>query len=132
MHETNINQTYRKELFGSLMLYVVVLFTSIWFAKDMADGAARTLVALTPALPIFAALWAVVRHFQRMDEYLRIWNLELIAIAGAITALSSVTYGFMEGIGFPRLSMFVIWPLFVGSWGVLACLRKWLESRERN
>lgn len=132
MHEATMNRTYHKELFGSLALYVVVLFTSIWFAKDMPDGVVRTLIALTPTVPIFGALWAVVRHFARMDEYLRIWNLELIAIAGAITALSSITYGFMEGIGFPRLSMFVIWPLFVGSWGVLACLRKWLESREHN
>ena len=132
MYESNLNRSYRKELFASLILYALVLFVSIWIAKDMENGVARTLIALTPALPISAALWAIVRHFQRMDEYLRLWNLEIIAIAGGITALGSVTYGFLEGIGFPRLSMFVVWPVFMGSWGVLLCLRKWIDGRGQH
>ena len=73
-------------------------------------------------------LWAIIRHFGRMDEYLRIRSLEDVAIAGAVTASFSLTYGFMEGVGFPRLSMFVIWGVFMGGWGIVACVRKAMDK----
>jgi hypothetical protein len=128
MREKQMNQTYHRELFGSLFIYVAVLFGVSWFARGMQPGLALTSLALLPMLPVIGALWAIVRHFSRMDEYLRVWTLEVVALAGGITAIFSLTYGFLEGVGFPRLSMFVIWGVFMGSWGVLACLRKWMEK----
>ncbi len=124
MREKQMNQTYFRELFGSIFIYIVVLFTSVWFAKGMPDGLLRTTLAITPTLPALGMLWAIIRHFSRMDEYLRIWNLENVAIAGALTATFSITYGFLEGVGFPNLSMWVIWGLFMGGWGIVACTRK--------
>lgn len=124
MREKQMNQTYFRELFGSVFIYVIVLFSITWIAKDMPAGLIRTLFALAPMLPALGMLWAIVRHFQRMDEYLRAWSLENVAIAGALTATFSLTYGFLEGVGFPRLSMFVIWGVFMGGWGIVACARK--------
>ncbi len=124
MREKQMNQTYFRELFGSIFIYIVVLFTSVWFAKGMPDGLLRTTLAITPTLPALGMLWAIIRHFSRMDEYLRIWNLENVAIAGALTATFSITYGFLEGVGFPNLSMWVIWGVFMGGWGIVACTRK--------
>ena len=128
MHEKQMNQTYNRELFGSLFIYIIVLFTSIWFARGMPDGLLRTTLAITPMLPALGMLWAIIRHFGRMDEYLRIWNLENVAIAGALTATFSITYGFLEGVGFPNLSMWVIWGVFMGGWGVVACTRKAMDK----
>ncbi|MES2047323.1 MAG: hypothetical protein V4447_02900 [Pseudomonadota bacterium] len=124
MHEKQMNQTYFRELFGSLFIYMIVFFTSVWFAKSMPDGPLRTTVAIIPMLPALGMLWAIIRHFGRMDEYLRIWNLENIAIAGALTASFSLTYGILEGVGFPKLSMWVIWGMFMGGWGIVTCARK--------
>ena len=126
MREKQANQLYFRELFGFVFLYVIVLFSITWYARDMPDSTTRTTLALIPILPALGMLWAIVRHFQRMDEYLRIWSLENVAIAGAMTASFSITYGFMEGVGYPRLSMFVIWGIFMGGWGVIACARKYL------
>ncbi|MFZ6754259.1 hypothetical protein ACO0KY_12885 [Undibacterium sp. Dicai25W] len=128
MYESTVNKIYFRELFGSIAIYLVVLFTSVWIAKGMPEGVLRTLIALLPMIPVLAALWAVVRHFRRIDEYLRQWNLENLAMAGGLTAIFGLTYGFMEGIGFPRLSMFVIWGLFMGGWGIIACLRKKFDA----
>jgi hypothetical protein len=128
MREQQINQLYYRELFGSIFIYVIVLFTVSWIAKDLPDGATRTMLALTPMLPALGVLWAILRYFKRTDEYLRIWSLECIAMAGALTAVFSLTYGFLESVGFPRLSMFVIWGVFMGGWGVIACLRKSMEK----
>ena len=128
MHEKQMNQTYNRELFGSLFIYIIVLFTSIWFARGMPDGLLRTTLAITPMLPALGMLWAIIRHFGRMDEYLRILKLENVAIAGALTATFSITYGFLEGVNFPRLSMWVIWGVFMGGWGVVACTRKAMDK----
>ncbi len=124
MREKQMNQTYQRELFGSIFVYVVVLFAITWMARGMPNGVVRTVLAMVPMLPALGMLWAIIRHFGRMDEYLRIWSLENVALAGAATATFSLTYGFLEGVGFPDLSMFVIWGVFMGSWGVVACVRK--------
>lgn len=129
MHEEKINKMYFRELFGSMFIYVVVLFSVVWFVKGMPSGPTKTMLALLPVIPVLGALWAIVRHFKRMDEYIRVWTLEVIAIAGGITAIFGITYGFLEGVGFPKLSMFVIWCVFMGSWAVLSCARKWWEHR---
>jgi hypothetical protein len=128
MHEKQMNRTYNRELFASLFIYLVVLFTSVWFARGMPAGLLRTTLAITPMLPALGMLWAIIRHFGRMDEYLRIWNLENVAIAGALTATFSITYGFLEGVGFPNLSMWVIWGVFMGGWGIVACARKAMDK----
>ncbi|MBC3863497.1 hypothetical protein H8K32_15435 [Undibacterium jejuense] len=128
MYESTVNKIYFRELFGSIAIYLVVLFTSVWIARDMQAGILRLLIALCPMIPVLFSLWAIVRHFRRIDEYLRQWSLENLAMAGGLTAIFSLTYGFMEGIGFPRLSMFVIWGIFMGGWGIIACLRKKLDA----
>ena len=128
MREKQMNQTYFREMFVSIFIYVIVLFSITWYAKDMPDSLLRTTLALIPMLPALGMLWAIIRHFGRMDEYLRIRSLESVAIAGAVTASFSLTYGFMEGVGFPRLSMFVIWGVFMGSWGIVACVRRAMDK----
>ena len=67
----------------------------------MDDGLARTLLLVTPIVPLLLAVWAIARHFRRMDEYLRLRSLEGIAIGAAVTAALTLTYGFLESAGFP-------------------------------
>lgn len=121
---------YGNELGLSILIYILVLFASIYFAKKMEDGFVRTLIVLTPTIPALGAFWAIIRHFQRMDEYLRVWVLEVVAIAGGITAFFSFSYGFLEGIGYPKLSGFIIYGIFMGSWLLITTIRKLLLERE--
>lgn len=121
---------YGNELGLSVLIYILVLFASIYFAKKMEDNVMRTLIVLTPMIPALGAFWAIIRHFKRMDEYLRIWLLEVVAIAGGITCFFSFSYGFLEGIGYPKLSGFVIYGIFMGSWLVITLTRKILQERE--
>lgn len=121
---------YSHELSLSILTYIIVLFVSIYFAKKMEDGLVRTLLVLTPTIPALGTFWAIIRHFQRLDEYLRIWLLEVVAIAGGITVFFSFSYGFLEGIGYPKLSGFVIYGIFMGSWLLITLVRKTLLERE--
>jgi hypothetical protein len=123
MLEREANRKYRLELGAAMLAYMAVLFGSIYLGKPMEPGAARTLLLISPAIPLLLAIWAIVRHFGRMDEFMRLRSLESFAIAGAVTAGVTFTYGFLEGAGFPKLSMFWVWGLMGLTWGVVAGLR---------
>jgi hypothetical protein len=124
-------KTYLNELGLSILIYMVVLVGSITIAKPMENGWLRTLIVLTPTIPAFGAFWAIIRHFRRMDEYMRVWILEIIALAGGITAFFSFSYGFLEGLGYPKLSGFTVYGIFMGSWLVITFTRKFILEREQ-
>ena len=123
MKEHEGNRKYRLELFSAMAAYMLVLFGSISVAKGMDENLARTLLLITPIIPLMLAVWAIARHFRRMDEYMRLRSLESIAIGAAVTGALSLTYGFLESAGFPKLSMFWVWGLMGGSWALVAGLR---------
>jgi hypothetical protein len=118
---------YSKELRLSIILYVAVLFASIFIAKTLEAGTLQTVVVLAPVLPGLLTLRAIVRHLNRQDEFMRIYMLEIISTAGGITAFLSFTYGFAEGVGFPKLSGFVYYGAFMVSWLVVVMIRKFKE-----
>ncbi|MFO1305112.1 MAG: hypothetical protein U1F54_15360 [Burkholderiales bacterium] len=120
MRQAAKNITYYKELGGAMTLYAVVLVVALSASKGMDAGLARTGLLVSPMIPFMLAVWAVVRQIRRSDEFIRKTTLEHIAIAAAITAGWTFTYGFLENAGYPRLSMFTVWPVMGAAWGVLA------------
>ena len=123
MLEREALKRYRLELGAAMVVYAAVLVGSIHFGRPMQPGAARTLLLMSPAIPLMFATWAIVRQFGRMDEFVRLRSLENFAIAAAVTACVSFTYGFLEGAGYPKLSMFWVWGLMGLTWGAVAGLR---------
>jgi hypothetical protein len=128
MREREALKRYRLELGVAMVLYAAVLVASIHFGRPMPAGTARTLLLLSPAIPLVFAIWAIVRQFGRMDEFVRLRSLENFAVAGALTAGLSFTYGFLETAGFPKLSMFWVWAVMGFAWSAIAGLR-WLVAR---
>jgi hypothetical protein len=124
MLERQARNTYLKELGGALVLYVVVLCSAISIARSMEESLIRTILLLSPMVPIALVVWVIARAFRRMDEYVRLQSLEAFAISAAVTAGLSLTYGFLENVGFPRLSMFVVWPVMGAVWGIVSCTRR--------
>lgn len=123
MLEREALKRYRLELSAAMVVYVATLFGSISVGKPMEPGLGRTLLLLSPAIPLLLAIWAIVRQFGRMDEFVRLRSLENFAIAGAVTAGLTFTYGFLETAGFPKLSMFWVWGLMGATWAAVAGLR---------
>jgi len=123
MHEHKVIIRYMGEMLVTLFLYAVILIISIKTAEHMQAGLARTLVVVSPMIPFLLMLAALVRHFRRVDEYVRLQALENIVIAAGVTAGWTFTYGFLEGVGFPKLSMFTVWPVMGAVWAVLAIVR---------
>jgi len=114
---------YYLELGLSFVFYAVALILAMHFGYRMHRGLLRTLILVAPMIPCLFATWAIVRQFRRMDEYQRLKATEDVVISAAVTALVTVTYGFFENAGFPRLTMFVVWPIMGGTWFVCSMCR---------
>ncbi|MET0983161.1 MAG: hypothetical protein ABWY02_13750 [Telluria sp.] len=84
------------------------------------------MILTTPMIGFGAAIRAIARHLWREDEYMRQRLMENIALAAAITAGLTFTYGFLELAGFPRLSMFTVWCVLCGTFGLVQLGRKLL------
>lgn len=128
MLEREAKRKYNRELTLAAVVYIAVLWVSLRTVGSLDPGLVRTMVALAPAIPIFAIVWVFARSFRRMDEFVRLRSLESIAVAAAVTAGVTFTYGFLESVGFPRLSMFWVWGIMGITWGAHSCLRRFFSK----
>lgn len=108
---------YVLELGGAIALYSILLMVSVLLLQRgaMAHGT-RVAVAVLPMLAGPLVAWAIVRQLRRLDELQRRIQLEALSIAFMAVAMLSMTYGFIENAGFPKLSMFVVWPFMAAVW----------------
>jgi len=113
------NRQYLKELTATLLVYGAMLFGSIELLTHVQIARPwRDLVALGPMLPAAATAWVILRELRRMDELQRRIQLEALGFSFAGTAILTFSYGFLEGLGYPKLSMFSVWPILAVLWVV--------------
>ena len=125
--ERKAGRKYQLELFGSIAIYMALLTPSLTYGPGLDAGVFKTAVLVCPMIGFFLMIWAVARQVGRMDEYQRGAMLETFAIAAAVTAGVTFSYGFLENAGYPRLSMFVVWGLMGSAWIVVGLLRRLLD-----
>ncbi|CAH0306902.1 MULTISPECIES: hypothetical protein [unclassified Pseudomonas] len=106
----------------AMTAYVVAVIISSVLLASLADGPLRTFCALIPIVPMIVVAITVVRQVRQLDELARTIHLEGLAIAFVGTALITFSYGFLETAGFPRLSMFFVWPLLASLWALGTCI----------
>lgn len=123
MHDKTVTRIYRRELGAALLVYTVLLVASIRLGRPMDAGMMRTLALVSPVIGVLLMVWTLVRQVRRVDEFIRQTTLESIAIAAAVTAGLTFTYGFLETAGYPRLSMFAVLPLMFGVLGAVCVVR---------
>ncbi|MCX2860227.1 hypothetical protein OOZ63_00045 [Paucibacter sp. PLA-PC-4] len=111
---------YLLELGAAMGAYALVLAGSIAWLQGVnpPQGLGRDALALSPMLPGLAVVWVILRQLRRMDELQRRVQLEALGLAFAGTALLTLGYGFLEGVGYPRMSSFVVWPVMASLWVV--------------
>jgi hypothetical protein len=127
--ERKAGAAYLRELFGSIAIYTALLVPSIIYGQAMEAGLLKTFVLTCPMIGFALMIWAIARQFRRMDEYQRLMMLETFALAAALTAAVTFTYGFMETAGYPRLSMFYVWGVMGFFWLVIGQFRCWTTCR---
>lgn len=124
MREKEAARLYSVELFAGLGMYTVLLMAALKYGPGMPEGALRIALMVSPMLGFGLGVRAIARQLARSDEFMRLRTLEAVAIAAAVTAGWTFTYGFLENAGFPKLSMFTVWPVMGGVWGGVVCIRR--------
>lgn len=105
------------EFSAGMIAYMVVLIgTVLVLNMGLVDGPWQTVVALLPMIPGAAVALAVMRQVRSSDELQRRIQLEALSLAFGGTALATFSYGFLESVGYPKLSMFFVWPLMAVLW----------------
>jgi hypothetical protein len=107
---------YFRELFTAIAAYALTLFASISLVNANNTVWWRYIVVLIPMVPAVFVLRAVIRQLARMDELQRNIQLEALAFAFGATAILTFSYGFLERVGLPELSMFFVWPVMAVFW----------------
>mgnify|MGYP001052901713 FL=1 len=109
---------YLVELGAGMVAYGVVLMISIRLISHGAieNPVWKTVISLAPMLPALFVAVSVLRQLRRIDELQRKIQSEAFSLAFAGTALITFSYGFLENVGYPKLSMFAVWPLMSVLW----------------
>ena len=112
---------YLREFIYSMIAYVLTLIPSILTVNSLKDypfTPARVLVALTPVIPVIFMVYFFIRYLSNIDELQQRIQLLSIGFAAGTTGLLTFSYGFLENVGFPRISLLWVFPIMILLWGL--------------
>lgn len=118
---TNPSEAAKRQYKVRFWIAMGVYVATIWpitKAAGHADGAWKLTLALTPLIPIVAIFVFAVQMIAGIDELERQIHIEALAIAAGVTALLSVTYGFLEVAGMPRPSAWFAYAVVMLGWAI--------------
>jgi CDP-diglyceride synthetase len=93
-----------------------LVVSNILLSAGITHAAVRIMFSLSPIVPVMFICAVIVRAIGQLDELQRKLQFEALALSFAGTALITFCYGFFEGVGFPKLSMFTVWPIMATLW----------------
>lgn len=117
----NTAKRYFREFIYSMIAYILTLSVSLiglGFFADYPLNAARIIVALAPVIPIIFMLLSFLKYLSRIDELQQRIQLLAIGFAAGATSLLTFSYGFLENVGFPPISLLWVFPVMILLWGL--------------
>ena len=124
MNQTSVNPTtlacrrYIRQMFATTVVYLIVLFGCVTALKHVPDGPLHYALALLPLIPVALMVPIFIGYYRNTDEFERRMQAESLAIAGGVTAMLSVTYGFLEVAGWPHPSAWWTWTILMLTWAI--------------
>ena len=112
---------YLREFIYSMIAYVFTLSISLiglGFFADYPLNPARIIVALAPVIPVIFMIFAFLRYLNGIDELQQRIQLLAIGFAAGTTSMLAFSYGFLENVGFPPISLMWVFPIMIGLWGI--------------
>lgn len=116
------DKEFARDMSIGMVAYVLILFASIYYVKGHLGDPLRFAVAVLPMLPLAFVARASVRRLTRLDELQRQIQYASLAVTVLVTALITLTYGFLENVGMPHVNVLWVWPLMGAIWGISACI----------
>lgn len=126
MMSKSASRLYMKEFGTAMAAYVIVLIVSITLINMSSNSAWwRIPLALAPIIPAIFAMIAYMRFMGRIDELQRRIQFEALAFGFGSAGILTFSYGFLENVGFPRISWLFVFPLMIALWGIGGALASW-------
>ncbi|HTY64342.1 MAG TPA: hypothetical protein VMG30_18980 [Acidobacteriota bacterium] len=100
----------KQYLLEYLVALILIVGTNALCIPAARAAAARKMLLMTP--PVIAILimgLVILRHYRRVDEFLRRELVQSMAVTAAFTYAWATCYGVCEIAGFPRLSIWWVW-----------------------
>ena len=103
--------TYTRDFGLSMALYMAAVFgiNMVPGIEEMPKWQA-ILIALIPIGPVLLSIRAVLAFYRSMDELHKQIMMEATIVSFFLVGLGSFSYGFLEGVGFPPISIIWIFP----------------------
>jgi hypothetical protein len=117
----NPTKQYFREFIYAMIAYIITLSLSLiglGFFADYALNPARIIVALAPVIPIIFMILSFLKYLNGIDELQQRIQLLAIGFAAGATSLLTFSYGFLENVGFPPISLLWVFPVMILLWGL--------------
>jgi len=119
MNQKQLMQRYYKELIGASIIYSSVLIVSVTLLKQYEFPQVwRVVISIAPSIPVALVILAIMRLLINSDELQQRIQLFATAFSAAVTGFVTFSYGFLENVGFPKFSTFLVFPMLVLIWGI--------------
>lgn len=119
MNQNQILKRYYKEFVTAMTAYVIALIVSLLVLNNTElPQIAKILVVLLPIVPVIFVLISILRVLRDSDELIQRIQLQAVTFSSITTGLITFSYGFLEGIGFPKLPTLWILPMMFLFWGI--------------
>ena len=119
MNQKQVMRRYGRELFLSSVAYAALLVTSIIVLQRFEPSKFwQVIVTLLPAIPTAFIIFSIMRMLIDSDELQQRIQLYATSFSAALTGFITFSYGFLENVGFPKFSTFLIFPMLVAFWGI--------------
>ena len=112
---------YLREFIYSMIAYILTLIPSIMLISFFADyplNLAIIVAALAPVVPVVFMIYFFLRYLSKIDELQQRIQLLAIGFAAGTTSMLAFSYGFLENVGFPSISLMWVFPVMVVLWGI--------------
>lgn len=107
----SVERRYAREFVPALAAYVGIMLLLWPMLEHVHDTIPRTLIALSPALPVLLVARSVMRRVRDGDELEQRMFLEAAAIAGLTVGVLSLAAGFLQAAGLVELRAGLLWVL---------------------
>ena len=115
----NPEKRYFRRFLAAVLGYVILLLIADLLLNRIPAGSVwRYAVSPLPVVPVAFGVLAFLTYVRRLDELQRRIQLEALAFSLGCTGLLTLTLGFLENGGLPRVSMIWVLPMIIGLWGV--------------
>lgn len=119
MKQKQVQRRYVRDLIWAMTAYILILIVSLTALRQFEfSKTLQILISLSPAIPVAFVILAIMRMLLDSDELQQRIQLSATAFSAALTGFITFSYGFLENVGLPKFSTFLVFPMLILIWGI--------------